>query len=171
MNWTICLLFMNTGEKENFMLQEGIKAPDFTLKSGNELDINLSDFIGKKVILYFYPRDNTPGCTTEACEFRDAYEEYQNAGAVIIGISPDTVSKHKNFSSQYDLPFLLLADPEKKVIKAYGAEKVKVTAGKSTMGIQRSTFVIDEEGTIIKVFPMVTPTGHAKEILKFIDGM
>ena len=151
------------------MLKEGIKAPDFTLKSANGLDINLSDFIGKKVILYFYPRDNTPGCTTEACEFRDAFEEYQNAGAVIIGISPDTVSQHKSFSGQYDLPFLLLADTEKKVIKAYGAEKVKVSDGKSTMGIQRSTFVIDEEGTILKVFPTVTPAGHAKEILKFID--
>jgi len=153
------------------MLQKGIKAPDFTLQSTNGLDINLSDFTGKKVILYFYPRDNTPGCTVEACEFRDAYEEYQNAGAVIIGISPDTVSKHKSFSGQYDLPFLLLADTEKKVIKAYGAEKVKQADGKTTMGIQRSTFVIDEEGTIVKVFPKVTPAGHAKEILRFIDGI
>jgi len=153
------------------MLQEKTKAPDFTLQSANGLDINLSDFTGKKVILYFYPRDNTPGCTVEACEFRDAYEEYQNAGAVIIGISPDTVSKHKSFSGQYDLPFLLLADTEKKVIKAYGAEKVKQADGKTTMGIQRSTFVIDEEGTIVKVFPKVTPAGHAKEILKFIDGI
>ena len=153
------------------MLQEGIKAPGFTLQSTNGLDINLSDFTGKKVILYFYPRDNTPGCTVEACEFRDAYEEYQNAGAVIIGISPDTVSKHKSFSGQYDLPFLLLADTEKEVIKAYGAEKIKHAAGKTTMGIQRSTFVIDEEGTIIKVFPKVTPAGHAKEILRFIDGI
>lgn len=153
------------------MLQEGIKAPDFTLQSANGLDIHLSDYIGKKIILYFYPQDNTPGCTTEACEFRDAYEEYQNAGAVIMGISPDTVSKHKSFSGQYDLPFLLLADTEKKVIKAYGAEKVTVTEGKSSPGIQRSTFIIDEEGTIIKVFPKVTPAGHAKEILKFIDGI
>jgi len=153
------------------MLQEGIKAPSFTLQSTNGLDINLSDFTGKKVILYFYPRDNTPGCTVEACEFRDAYEEYQNAGAVIIGISPDTVSKHKSFSGQYDLPFLLLADTEKEVIKAYGAEKVKQLDGKTTMGIQRSTFIIDEEGTIVKVFPKVTPEGHAKEILRFIDGM
>jgi len=153
------------------MLQEGIKAPGFTLQSTNGLDINLSDFTGKKVILYFYPRDNTPGCTVEACEFRDAYEEYQNAGAVIIGISPDTVSKHKSFSGQYDLPFLLLADTEKEVIKAYGAEKVKQLDGKTTMGIQRSTFIIDEEGTIVKVFPKVTPEGHAKEILRFIDGM
>jgi len=153
------------------MLQEGIKAPEFTLQSANGLDINLSDFIGKKVILYFYPRDNTPGYTTEACEFRDAYEEYQNAGAVIIGISPDTVSKHKSFSSQYDLPFLLLADTEKKVIKAFGAEKVKTMDGNITLSIRRSTFVIDEEGTIIKVFPTVTPAGHAKEILVFIDGI
>lgn len=153
------------------MLQEGIKAPDFTLQSANGLDIKLSDFTGKKVILYFYPRDNTPGCTIEACEFRDAYEEYQNAGAVIIGISPDTVSKHKSFSGQYDLPFLLLADTEKKVIKAFGTEKMKLAAGKTTMGIQRSTFVIDEEGTIVKVFPKVTPAGHAKEILSFIDGI
>jgi thioredoxin-dependent peroxiredoxin len=153
------------------MLQEKTKAPDFTLQSANGLDINLSDFTGKKVILYFYPRDNTPGCTVEACEFRDAYEEYQNAGAVIIGISPDTVSKHKSFSGQYDLPFVLLADTEKEVIKAYGSEKVTQADGKTIMGIQRSTFVIDEEGTIVKVFPKVTPAGHAKEILRFIDGI
>ncbi len=152
------------------MLQEGIQAPDFTLKSANGFDVTLSDFTGKKVILYFYPRDNTPGCTTEACEFRNAFDEYQNAGAVIIGISPDTVSKHKSFSSKYDLPFLLLADPEKKVIKTYGAGKLKTMYGKTTLGIQRSTFVIDEEGTIIKVFPKVSPAGHAKEILAFIDG-
>jgi thioredoxin-dependent peroxiredoxin len=153
------------------MIQEGMKAPDFTLQSGEGHTVSLSDFIGKKVILYFYPRDNTPGCTTEACEFRDTHDDYQNSGAVVIGVSPDTVSSHKKFSGSHDLPFILLADPEKEVIRLYEAEKEKNMYGKMVMGVQRSTFVIDEEGTILKIFPKVKAEGHAREVLAFIDSL
>ncbi len=153
------------------MIQEGMKAPDFMLQSGEGHTISLSDFIGKKVILYFYPRDNTPGCTTEACEFRDTHDDYQNSGAVVIGVSPDTVASHKKFGGSHDLPFLLLADPEKEVIRLYEAEKEKNMYGKMVMGVQRSTFVIDEEGTILKIFPKVKAEGHAREVLAFIDSL
>ena len=153
------------------MLQEGIQAPDFTLLSGEGHSVSLSDFIGKKVILYFYPRDNTPGCTTEACQFRDSHDDYRESGAVVIGVSPDTAASHKKFSSAHDLPFLLLADPDKAVIRLYEAEKEKNMYGRKVLGVQRCTYVIDEEGTIVKAFASVKADGHAGEVLSFLDSL
>ena len=153
------------------MLQEKTPAPDFTLQNSSGQDVKLSDFIGKKVILYFYPKDDTPGCTVEACAFRDNFPDFQSINAVIIGISPDAPESHKKFRNKFDLPFLLLADTDRTVLRLYEAEKEKMMYGKKRMGVQRSTYIIDEEGTIIKVYPNVKPDGHAREILDFIDSL
>ncbi len=152
------------------MLQEQTPAPDFTLQNSSGQDVRLSDFIGKKVVLYFYPKDDTPGCTVEACAFRDTFADFQSINAVIIGISPDAPDSHKKFRNKFDLPFLLLADTDRTVLKLYEAEKEKMMYGKKRMGVQRSTYIIDEEGTIMKVYPNVKPDGHAREILDFIDS-
>jgi len=147
------------------MLDENTLAPDFTLESDQGGPVSLSDFRGKKVVLYFYPKDNTPGCTKEACSFRDENAAISMKGAVVIGISPDSVASHAKFRDKFDLPFYLLSDPDKTVASMYGAWAEKVVCGKPSVGMTRSTFVIDEEGKIIKVFPKVKVDGHVQEVL------
>jgi len=150
------------------MLKEGDLAPDFTLLSDQGEEVTLSSFRGKKVVVYFYPKDNTPGCTKEACSFRDAYDEFLAKGAVVIGISPDPPSSHQRFRARYNLPFYLLCDTDHSVAKAYGAWGEKKSFGRTYQGIIRSTFVLDEEGRIIKVFPKVRPAEHAQEVLQYL---
>jgi peroxiredoxin Q/BCP len=150
------------------MLQEGAMAPDFTLPMDGGGEVTLSDFRGKKVVLYFYPKDYTTGCTTEACSFRDDYSEILAAGAVVLGVSPDSVRSHEGFKVKYNLPFALLSDPDHRVAEMYGAWGQKTSYGKTTMGILRSTFVIDEQGKIIKVFPKVQVQGHSQEVLQVL---
>jgi peroxiredoxin Q/BCP len=152
------------------MLETGTLAPDFTLESDTSGPVSLSDFRGKKVVLYFYPKDNTPGCTTEACNFRDDYSAMIEAGAVILGVSPDSIKSHRSFKNKYDLPFLLLSDPDHKVADTYGAWGPKKMMGKSYMGIIRSTFVIDETGKIMRVFPKVDVKQHSQEVLAVLEG-
>ena len=148
------------------MLKVGDKAPDFILKNEQHQDVTLSDFKGKKVVLYFYPKDNTPGCTKEACSFRDVYDDILEAGAVVIGISKDDASAHEKFKDKHNLPFYLLSDINNAVIEAYGAWQEKKMFGKTYMGIVRSTFIIDEDGIIIKIYPKVKLDTHAEEVLK-----
>jgi len=150
------------------MLKKGEKAPDFSLPDDSNNIVSLSQFKGKKVIVYFYPKDNTPGCTKEACSFRDDYSEILKNGAVVIGISADSVKSHQSFKSKYQLPFYLLSDTDKKVITQYNAYGEKNMYGKKVWGIIRSTFIIDENGIIMEVFPKVTPEGHSKEILNLL---
>jgi Peroxiredoxin len=147
------------------MLKQGDKAIDFTLLGSEEKEVSLNDFRGKKVVLYFYPKDDTPGCTKEACGFRDVYDYILAEGAVVIGISPDNTASHMKFKNKYNLPFYILSDPDHKVSESYGAWGEKKLYGKTYMGIIRSTFIIDENGSIIKVFPKVTPEGHGDEVL------
>lgn len=148
------------------MVEIGTKIDDFTLKNEADQEISLKDFAGKKVVVYFYPKDNTPGCTKEACSFRDSYDAILKRGAVVLGISADSVKSHGNFKQKFDLPFHLLSDPEKQVIETFGAWGEKKMYGKSYEGILRSTFILDGEGQVIKVFPKVKPGEHAEEILK-----
>jgi peroxiredoxin Q/BCP len=147
------------------MLKEGDTAPPFTLKDQDGKPVSLSDFAGRKVIVYFYPKDNTPGCTKEACSFRDNYEAIQEKGAVVIGISPDSSVSHEKFRSRFGLPFHLVSDPEKIALKAFGAWGKKKLYGKTYEGVIRSTFVVDEKGTIIKAWPKVKPVDHALQVL------
>jgi peroxiredoxin Q/BCP len=147
------------------VLQQGTLAPDFTLPADGGGTVTLSDYRGKKVVLYFYPKDDTPGCTTEACSFRDDYSQILAAGAVVLGVSPDPVKSHDKFKLKFSLPFALLSDPEHRVAELYGAWGEKKMYGKSYMGILRTTFVIDEEGKILRVFPKVKPEGHSQEVL------
>jgi peroxiredoxin Q/BCP len=156
---------MKNNVREEHMIKNGMKAPDFRLPDDSGRSISLADFLGKKVVLYFYPKDDTPGCTTEACAFRDAYDEILSRGAVVIGVSADSVDSHAGFKSKYRLPFHLLADQEKKAINAYGVWGEKTFMGKKTMGTLRTTFIIDEQGTVIGVFPDVSPKDHAREVL------
>ena len=147
------------------MLEAGMKAPEFTLtdKDGNE--VSLSDFLGKKVVLYFYPKDNTPGCTRQACAFATSYAEFKNRGIEVIGVSKDSVASHARFAEKYGLPFILLSDPELIAIQAYGVWQEKKLYGKTSMGVVRSTFIIDENGIIERVMPKVKPDTNASEIL------
>ena len=150
------------------MLQENTKAPDFTLPDQDGRPVSLADFRGKKVVLYFYPRDNTPGCTRQACAFAGAYADFQAVNAVVIGISKDSTASHQKFAETYELPFILLSDPELQAIQAYGVWQEKKNYGKVSMGVVRSTFVIDEEGVIEKVMPKVKPDTNAAEILAYL---
>ena len=152
------------------MLQEKEKAPLFTLPDQNGHPVSLSDFAGKKVVLYFYPRDNTPGCTRQACAYADAWEDYAALGVMVIGISKDSVASHQKFAEKYELPFLLLSDPELKAIQAYDVWKEKKLYGKVSMGVVRTTYVIDADGTIEMVMPKVKPDTNAAEILAYLDG-
>jgi peroxiredoxin Q/BCP len=152
------------------MLAEGTMAPDFTLPADGGGEVTLSDYRGKKVVLYFYPKDNTSGCTTEACNFRDDYSEITSAGAIVLGVSPDSVKSHDGFKLKYDLPFQLLSDPDHKVAELYGAWGEKKMYGKTYMGIIRSTYVIDEQGKIVKVFPKVDVKKHSKEIVDVLQA-
>jgi peroxiredoxin Q/BCP len=146
-------------------LEVGRPAPDFELLADTGEPLKLSSLRGRKVVLYFYPRANTPGCTREACDFRDHLPRLSRKGAVVLGISPDKPATQAKFKEKYQLPFPLLSDPDHKVAQAYGVWKAKTMYGKKTMGIERTTFVIDEEGKIAKIFPKVKVDGHAAEVL------
>ena len=150
------------------MLEIGTKAPDFTLPDKDGNPVSLSDFAGKKVVLYFYPKDNTPGCTRQACAFAQSFEEFKTLDAVVIGVSKDSVASHQKFAEKYELPFILLSDPERQAIEAYGVWQEKKNYGKVSMGVVRSTFVIDGEGIIEKVMPKVKPDTNAAEILDYL---
>ena len=147
------------------MLEAGMKAPDFTLNDKNGNAVSLSDFKGKKVVLYFYPRDNTPGCTRQACAFAGLYGEFKKKNVEVIGISKDSVASHAKFSEKHSLDFVLLSDPELIAIQAYGVWQEKKLYGKVSMGVVRTTFIIDENGNIEKVMPKVKPDTNAAEIL------
>lgn len=147
------------------MLNIGDKAPEFTLKDKDGKTVSLSDFAGKKVVLYFYPKDNTPGCTRQACAFAGLYGEFQKKGVEVIGISRDSAAFHSRFAEKHALPFILLSDPELTAIQAYGVWQEKKMYGKTTMGVVRTTFLIDEQGRIQRVMPKVKPDTNAAEIL------
>lgn len=150
------------------MLEVGMKAPNFTLSDKDGNAVSLSDFAGKTVVLYFYPRDNTPGCTRQACAFAGAYEEFKALDVVVIGISKDSVASHVKFAEKYHLPFILLSDPERQAIEGFGVWQEKKNYGKVSMGVVRSTFVIDGNGVIEKVMPKVKPDTNAAEILEYL---
>lgn len=152
------------------MLKAGDKAPDFTLKDQNGEDVNLSSFAGRKVVLYFYPRDNTPGCTREACAFAGAYAGFKQKEVTVIGVSKDSAASHAKFAQKYHLPFILVSDPELMAIKAYDVWQEKKLYGKVSMGVVRSTYIIDENGVIEKVFEKAKPDTNAQEILEYLDS-
>lgn len=152
------------------MLEVGTKAPAFTLPDKDGKMVSLADFAGKRVVLYFYPKDNTPGCTRQACAFAGAYEAFRELDAVVIGVSKDSVASHQKFAEKYGLPFILLSDPELSAIQAYGVWQEKKLYGKVSMGVVRTTFVIDGNGVIEKVMPKVKPDTNAEEILNYLKG-
>jgi peroxiredoxin Q/BCP len=147
------------------MVSEGTPAPDFELTSDSGERVRLSDLRGKPVVLYFYPKDDTPGCTTEACEFRDAYDVFRDRGAEVLGVSPDDAASHVKFKTKYELPFTLLADPDHEVADKYGVWGERKFAGKTYMGINRSTFIIDSDGKVAKAMVGIKPAGHAAAVL------
>ena len=152
------------------MLEVGSRAPDFALQDKDGNFIRLSDFIGKKVVLYFYPKDNTPGCTRQACAFAGSFQRFKALDVVVIGISKDSAASHQRFAQKYELPFLLLADPELQAIQAYDVWKEKKLYGKTSMGVVRTTYIIDEQGCIEKVMVKVKPDTNAAEILAYLTG-
>jgi peroxiredoxin Q/BCP len=152
--------------QEASVVEEGTPAPDFELPSDEGETVKLSALRGKPVVLYFYPKDDTPGCTTEACEFRDAYDRFREQGVEILGVSPDTEASHQKFKSKYELPFTLLADPDHEVAEAYGVWKEKRNYGKTYHGVERSTFVIDAEGKVARAMRGIRPAGHAAQVLE-----
>jgi peroxiredoxin Q/BCP len=147
------------------MVEEGTEAPDFELKTDDGSTVRLSGLRGKPVVLYFYPKDDTPGCTAQACGIRDAWGEFERAGAVVLGVSPDGEASHAKFKEKYDLPFTLLADTDHAVADVYGVWAEKTYAGKTYMGVDRSTFVIDADGNVAKVMRKVKPDTHADDVL------
>ena len=152
------------------MVTEGELAPDFTLTDDSGEPVTLSSFRGRSVILYFYPKDDTPGCTTEACEFRDAYDRFRERGVEVIGVSPDRVDSHRKFKDKYELPFPLLADPEHEVAESYGVWVEKKNYGKTYMGIDRSTFVIGPDGTVVDAMRGIKAAGHAAKVLEQVGA-
>ena len=152
------------------MLEVGIKAPDFTLLDKHGNSVSLSDFLGKKVVLYFYPKDNTPGCTRQACAFAQNHSGFEEKNVVVIGISKDSVASHLKFAQKHELPFILLSDPELQAIQAYDVWQEKKLYGKVSMGVVRSTYIIDEQGMIEKAMPKVKPDTNAAEILAYLNG-
>lgn len=148
------------------LLQPGTKAPEFTLKDENGVERKLADYRGQPVVLYFYPKDDTPGCTTEACNFRDDYSAYEQAGVTILGVSPDSVASHTKFKSKFDLPFTLLADEDHQVCDAYGVWGPKKFMGREYEGVLRTTYLIDQDGMVSRVFENVKPADHSKEVLE-----
>lgn len=149
-------------------IEVGKQAPNFTLQNQHGVSVSLSDFKGKHIVLYFYPKDMTPGCTTQACDFRDNHESFKELNTVIIGISPDPIERHQKFIEKHDLPFILLADESHKVAERYGVWKLKKNFGKEYYGIERSTFIIDKEGIIQKAYRKVRVKGHVETALTFI---
>ena len=152
------------------MLAIGTKAPDFTLPDQNGATHSLSDYLGKKVILYFYPKDNTAGCTKQACGFGELYPQFLEKGAVILGVSKDSVASHKKFEEKYSLPFTLLSDPEKEVLQAYDVWKEKMNYGKTTLGVVRTTYLIDENGVIVRAFDKVKAAENPARMLGELDA-
>ena len=152
------------------MLETGVKAPEFTLSDQAGNRVSLSDFLGRRVVLYFYPKDNTPGCTRQACAFAAAYEAFRAQDVVVIGVSKDSAASHARFAAKYNLPFILLSDPELQAIQAYGVWQEKKLYGKVSMGVVRTTYVIDEQGMIEKVMPKVKPDTNAAEIIAYLAG-
>ena len=152
------------------MLEVGTKAPDFTLNDKDGSPVSLSDFRGKKVVLYFYPKDNTPGCTRQACAFAQSYEGFRARDVVVIGVSRDSAASHRKFAEKYELPFLLLSDPERTAIEAYGVWQEKKLYGKVSMGVARTTYIIGGDGVIEKVMPKVKPDTNAAEILEYLGA-
>ena len=153
------------------MLETGMKAPVFSLPDKDGNTVNLNDFLGKKVVLYFYPKDNTPGCTRQACAFAAAYEGFKQKDIVVIGVSKDSTASHQKFADKHELPFILLSDTELEAIQAYDVWKEKKMYGKTTMGVVRATYIIDENGNIEKVMPKVKPDTNAIEILEYLDSI
>jgi peroxiredoxin Q/BCP len=153
------------------MLQIGKTAPDFTLPTGDGTKVRLKQFRGKPVVLYFYPADDTPGCTREACSFRDEYAQFTQRGAVVLGVSADSVESHRAFATKYHLPFPLLSDESKRVLKKYGVWKRKTLYGRTFMGIVRTTVVINPKGKVFEVFPNVRVDGHTQQVLEALDRM
>ena len=151
-------------------LEAGTPAPDFTLADKNGSSVSLSQFRGRKVVLYFYPRDNTPGCTRQACAFAGAFRQFEKLGVTVIGVSKDSVASHLKFAEKYSLPFILLSDPDRIAIEAFGVWQEKKNYGKVSMGVVRSTFIIDENGIIEKVMPKVKPDTNAAEILEYLGS-
>jgi peroxiredoxin Q/BCP len=151
------------------VVEEGKPAPDFELTSDEGERIRLSSLRGKPVVLYFYPKDDTPGCTTQACGIRDAYAEFRERGAVVLGVSPDSETSHVKFKSKYDLPFSLLADPDHEAAEEYGVWVEKKNYGKTYMGIERSTFVIDKDGNVVRAMRRVNPETHANDVLAALE--
>ena len=147
------------------MLEKGMRAPDFTLTDKDGKEVSLSDFLGKRVVIYFYPKDNTPGCTRQACAFAGAYADFIKKDVAVIGISRDSVASHARFAEKYGLPFILLSDPELQAIKAYGVWQEKKLYGKTSFGVVRTTFIIGPDGTVERVMPRVKPDTNAAEIL------
>jgi peroxiredoxin Q/BCP len=156
--------------REEQMIEEGKPAPDFELPTDSGETIKLSELRGKPVVLYFYPKDDTPGCTTQACGIRDAYGEFERAGAVVLGVSPDSEKSHVKFKDKYELPFTLLADTEHSVAEQYGVWGEKSFAGKKYMGVNRSTFVIDADGNVKRVMLDVKPKDHADDVLEALGS-
>lgn len=151
-------------------IEEGTQAPDFTLQDKDGSEVTLSAFRGSRVVVYFYPRDNTPGCTRQACAFAGAYSEFRKLGVPVIGISRDSVASHEKFAQKHSLPFILLSDPERKAIEAFGVWQEKKNYGKVSMGVVRSTFIISPEGIVEKVMPKVKPDTNAAEVLEILRG-
>lgn len=152
------------------MLEVGMKAPEFTLQDQDGREVSLADFLGKKVVLYFYPKDSTPGCTRQACAFAGSLSEIKAQGAVVLGVSKDSVASHRKFADKYGLPFTLLSDPQLEAIQAYGVWQEKKLYGKVSMGVVRTTFLIDEEGTATAVMPKVKPDTNAADVLAMLKG-
>jgi len=152
------------------MLEVGTKAPLFSLPDKDGNIVNLADFLGKKIVLYFYPRDNTPGCSRQACAFAAAYEGFKAENVAVIGVSKDSVASHRKFAEKYSLPFILLSDPERQAIEAYDVWKEKKLYGKTSFGVERSTYIIDERGFIERAMPKVKPDTNAQEILAYLGA-
>lgn len=152
------------------MLEVGMKAPEFTLQDQDGREVSLADFLGKKVVLYFYPKDSSPGCTRQACAFAGSLSEIKAQGAVVLGVSKDSVASHRKFADKYGLPFTLLSDPQLEAIQAYGVWQEKKLYGKVSMGVVRTTFLIDEEGTVTAVMPKVKPDTNAADVLAMLKG-
>ncbi len=149
-------------------LTEGQRAPDFTAETDKNETVSLQDFAGKHVVLYFYPKDDTPGCTTEACGFRDVYGEFDTQDAVLLGVSPDSCESHYQFATKFNLPFTLLSDPDHRAADAFGVWGEKTRDGETSMGVNRTTFIIDEDGRVARVFADVNPEGHNQEVISWL---